>query len=170
MKKTMKTTINFNTLNITADQKVILKKLYAKRNGAYFRISYVTDCNKKVSADWKGHNVSKITTMSVRKGISYDNLKSVIEKRKTEGQQTSKKSAWFHHIDKTLLKHNDKEAYYVALFPNHGKKNTRWLLDGIEVSKEYLVTNNVLQPSYWKSKSEALDMFTLGIDKIIDVY
>lgn len=170
MKKTIKTTINFNKLNITADQKAILKKLYEKRNGAYFRISYVTDCNKKVSADWKGHNVSKITTMSVRKGISYDNLKSVIEKRKTEGQQAYKKSAWFHHIDKTLLKHNDKEAYYVALFPNHGKKNTRWLLDGIEVPKEYLVTNNVLQPSYWKSKSEALDMFTLGIDKIIDVY
>ena len=170
MKKTIKTTINFNKLNITAEQKAILKKLYEKRNGAYFRISYVTDCNKKVSADWKGHNVSKITTMSVRKGISYDNLKSVIEKRKTEGQQAYKKSAWFHHIDKTLLKHNDKEAYYVALFPNHGKKNTRWLLDGIEVPKEYLVTNNVLQPSYWKSKSEPLDMFTLGLDKIIDVY
>ena len=166
----MKNTININTLNITANQKAILKKLYSKRNGAYFRISYITDCNKKVSADWKGHNVSKITTMSVRKGISYDNLKSVIEKRKTEGQQAYKKSAWFHHIDKTLLKHNDEEAYYVALFPNHGKKNTKWLLDGIEVSKEYLVTNNVLQPSYWKSKSEALDMFTLGIEKIIDVY
>ena len=166
----MKNTININTLNITANQKAILKKLYSKRNGAYFRISYVTDCNKKVSAAWKGHNVSKITTMSVRKGISYDKIKSVIEKRKREGYYSPKKSTWFHHIDKTLLKHNDKEAYYVALFPNHGKKNTRWLLDGIEVSKEYLVTNNVLQPSYWKSKSEALDMFTLGLDKIIDVY
>lgn len=168
----MKKTININTLNIREEQKEILKKLYAKRNGAYFRISYVTDCNSKVSAAWKRHNVSKITTMSVRKGVSYDKLKSVIEKRAmNKGTQASiHKDPWFHHIDKTLLKHNNKEAYYVALFPNHGKKNTRWLLDGIEVTKEYLINNGVMQPSYWTSKSKPLDMFTLGLDKIIDVY
>ena len=168
----MKNTININTLNIKKEQKEILKKLYAKRNGAYFRISYVTDCNSKVAAVWRGHNVSKITTMSVRKGISYDNVKKVIEKRAlNQGTQSSTyKGSWFHHIDKTLLKHNTKEAYYVALFPNHGKKNTRWLLDGIEVTKEYLINNGVMQPSFWASKSEPLVMFTLGLDKIIDVY
>ncbi len=168
----MKRTININTLNIRRDQKEILKKLYAKRNGAYFRIVYTTDCNSKMSAAWKGHNVSKITTMSVRKGISYDNVKAVIEKRAiNEGTKSSTfKGSWFHHIDKTLLKHNTKDAYYVALFPNHGKTKTRWLLDGIEVTKEYLINNGVMQPSYWNSKSEPLVMFTLGLDKIIDVY
>ena len=168
----MKNTININKLNIRGDQKEILKKLYAKRNGAYFRISYVTDCNSKVAAIWKGHNVSKITTMSVRKGISYEHVKAVIEKRAlNQGTQTSTyKGSWFHHIDKTLLKHNNKEAYYVALFPNHGKKNTRWLFDGKEVTKEFLISNGIMQPSYWKAKEEPLVMFTLGLDKIIDVY
>jgi hypothetical protein len=167
-----KSTINFEALGITGKEKEMLKKLYSKKNGAFFRIAYITDCNSKVSAPWKGHNVSKITTMSVRKGISYDNVKTIIEKRALlQGTHPSVyKASWFHHIDKTLLKHNTKDSYYVALFPNHGKKNTRWLLDGIEVTKEYLINNGVMQPSFWASKSEPLVMFTLGLDKIIDVY
>lgn len=167
-----KNTININSLNIRGDQKEILKKIYSKRNGAFFRIAYTTDCNSKVAAAWKGHNVSKITTMSVRKGIDYSNVKAVIERRaRGEGANASTyKGSWFHHIDKTLLKHNNKESYYVALFPNHGKKNTRWLFDGMEVTKEFLISNGIMQPSFWATKSEPLVMFTLGLDKIIDVY
>ena len=168
-----KNTININALNIRRDQKEILKKIYAKKNGAYFRIAYTTDYNSRVAAAWKGHNVSKITTMSVRKGIEYSNVKAVIERRAQYDKTKTSTfvGAWFHHIDKTLCKHNDKDLYYVALFPNvNGKPRTRWMLDGIEVSKEYLISNGIMQPSFWSNKSKPLDMFTLGLDKIIDVY
>ena len=84
----MKNTININTLNIREEQKEILRRLYAKRNGAFFKISFETfygynekDMSKGVSAAWKGHVVSKITRTSVRKGINYNNVKAVIEKR-----------------------------------------------------------------------------------------
>lgn len=171
----MKTTINVNKLNVTDNQKNILKKIYSKHNGSYFKISYVTDCNSKVCAAWKGHNVSKITTMSVRAGINYSNIKKVIEKRAAMSEiiLSTPKVSWFHHVDddRVLLKHNTKDNYYIALFPNNGKAQTRWLLDGIEVSKDYLKTNNIMQPSFWKSREgEPSPMITIGLDKIIDVY
>ena len=176
MKKTMKTTINFNTLNITEKQKKILEKLYAKKNGAFFNISFETyygykepNMNAGVSAAWKGHVVSKTTVTSVRKGIDYNNVKAVKEKRAREGYIPTVKKSNKHYLDKTLLKNNDEEKYFVALFPNKGKPQTTYKLDGRPITKEKLIELGVMQPSFWKSKSQQ-PMFTVGLDKIIDVH
>lgn len=174
----MKTTININTLNIKEEQKEILRRLYAKKNGAYFRISFETfygydeeDMSKGVSAAWKGHVVSKITTTSVRKGIKYENLKEVKEKRAMEGYVPTVKKSTKHYLDTTLLKDNEKQKYYVALFPNkNGRPRSTYKLDGRPISKEELIRLGVMQPSFWKSKTKKLPMFTPGLDRIIAVY
>ena len=161
---------NRKGLKLTNKEMQILKELDAKQNGAYFKIQYMTDINSKVSAAFRGHNVTKLTTMSVRKGVSYDNLKSV-KQAKIENDNMRSYTPWYFHIDKMLLRHNTKEQYYVALFPNvFGKPQTIYMLDGIPISKKELQSRGVMQPSYWKKAETTPTMITLGLDKIIQVY
>ena len=176
MKKTVKT-VNINALPITAREKEILKKIYAKRNGTWFKLSYETyyentpEKKNGVSAAWKGHTVSKTTVTSARKGIDYNNVKEVKEKRAREGYTPSQEASNKHYIDKTLLKSNDKNEFFIALFPNKGKPSCTYKLDGKPISKEKLIELGVMQPSFWKSKNgKKPPMYTLGLDKIIDIY
>lgn len=157
-------------LNLTKKQLETLKLLDAKRNGAYFRIQYYTDCNDKVSATFRGNNVTKLTTLSVRKGIDYSKMKSVIARRSSPNYIPSNNQPWFHHIDKMLLKHNKKDQYYVALYPNYGRPTTMYLLNGMPISKLELQEKGIMQPSFWKQQSEKPEMMTLGLDKIVNVY
>ena len=157
-------------LNLTKKQLETLKLLDAKRNGAYFKIQYYTDCNSKVSAAFKGNNVTKLTTLSVRKGIDYSKMKSVIARRSSPNYIPSKNQPWFHHIDKMLLKHNKKDQYYVALYPNYGRPTTMYLLNGMPISKLELQEKGIMQPSFWDKQSKKPEMITLGLDKIVNVY
>lgn len=169
----MKNVNRKNLKNVLTEKELsILKKLDKKQNGSYLKLQYLTDCNDKVSAQYKGkYNVSKITTISVRKGIKYENLKDVIEERSNPNYVPSIRKAWYHHIDSMLCKHNTKEQYYVCLFPNKfGKANTIYLLNGIRIPKENLKRREVMQPSFWTQKESKPKMITLGLDKIIEVY
>lgn len=161
---------NRKGLKISNREMQILKALDSKQNGSYFKIQYMTDINSKVSADFHGHNVTKLTTMSVRKGVSYDNLKSVKQAR-IENDNMRSYTPWYSHIDKMLLRHNTKEQYYVALFPNvFGKPQTIYMFDGMPISKKELQSKGVMQPSYWKQSEKTPTMITLGLDKIVQVY
>ena len=89
---------NRRNLKLTNKEMQILKELDKKQNGSYFKIQYMTDINNKVSAVFRGHNVTKLTTMSVRKGIYYENLKSVKQAR-TENENIRSYTPWYSHID-----------------------------------------------------------------------
>ena len=161
---------NRKGLKISNREMQILKELDAKQNGSYFKIQYMTDINSKVSAAFRGHNVTKLTTMSVRKGIYYENLKSVKQAR-TENENIRSYTPWYSHIYKMLLKHNTKEQYYVALFPNvFGKPQTIYMFDGMPITKKELQNKGVMQPSYWKQSEKTPTMITLRLDKIVQVY
>ena len=161
---------NRKGLKLTNREMQILKELDAKQNGSYFKIQYMTDINSKVSAAFRGHNVTKLTTMSVRKGVSYDNLKSVKQAR-IENDNMRSYTPWYFHIDKMLLRHNTKDQYYVALFPNvFGKPQTIYMFDGMPITKKELQNKGVMQPSYWKQSEKTPTMITLGLDKIVQVY
>ena len=162
---------NRRNLKLTNKEIQILKDLDAKQNGSYFKIQYMTDINSKVSAAFRGHNVTKLTTMSVRKGVSYENLKSVKQARMENDDIRREYTPWYSHIDKMLLKHNTKEQYYVALFPNvFGKPQTIYMFDGMPISKQELQNKGVMQPSYWKKTETTPTMITLRLDKIVQVY
>lgn len=162
------TGVNYNIFSKT--QQEILNKIYAKQNGAYFSIQYYTDINNKVSAPYKDlYNVTKLTTLSIRKGIKYENTKKVIEKRKSSGYTPSNKSQWFYHLDNTLVKHKKEDKYYIAAFPNiNGKPSTIYMVNGKPISYENLKNMGIMQPS-WEN-SEKPDFITIGLDKIIAVY
>ena len=152
-------------------QQQILKQLYSKHPGTYFKIQYYTEVNDKVSAKYRNiYNVTKLTTMSFRIGISYDNTQKVIQKRLAQGYVPSNKTPFYTHIDKILLKHKEKNQYYIAAFPNiNGKPDTQYMLNGKPISYQELQAMNIMQPAFWKHRDKP-DFMTIGLDKIINVY
>ena len=174
MKRKFKTSKNLITIDLgifPKKQQQILKQLYSKHPGTYFRIQYYTDINNKVSAAYKGqYNVTKLTTMSIRIGISYDNTQKVINKRMAEGYVPSNRTQFYTHIDKILLKHKEKNQYYIAAFPNiNGKPETQYMVNGVPIASKQLQELGIMQPSFWNS-SDKPDFMTIGLDKIITVY
>ena len=152
-------------------QQKILNQLYSKHAGTYFKIQYYTDVNKQISACYKNqYNVTKLTTISIRIGISYDKTKRVINKRMAQGYIPSNRETFYYHLDKILLKHRKENKYYIAAFPNiNGKPETQYLLNGKPISYQELKALNIMQPAFWKHKDKP-DFMTIGLDKIINVY
>ena len=148
----------------------MLKKLDQKRNGAYFRLQYHKDCSEDIKSKFNGLSVTKLTTISVRKGIDYNKMKSVIEERNKQGYVPLVKKSNYHYIDKMLLKHNTEDKYNVALFPNHGKAHTLYFLNNKPVTKQELQEKGIMRESFWKKSGKKPKMITLGLDKITEVY
>lgn len=169
--RTQMNAMNFDMLGVPKKQQTILNKLYAKHPGTYFKIQYYTDVNKNVSARYKTqYNVTKLTTMSIRIGISYDKTRRVIEKRMNLGYVPSNRESWYYHIDKILLKHRNEDKYYIGAFPNiNGKPDTQYLVNGKPISYQELKTMEIMQPAFWKKK-EKPEFLTIGLDKIVTVY
>ena len=157
-------------LNLSEYEMNILKKLDKKRNGTYFIIQYYKDCSDKINDEFKGNVVKKLTTMSVRKGIDYSKLKSVIEERSQPGYIPSTRKSNYHYIDKMLLKHNTENKYNVALFPNNGIPHSVYLLNDKPISKQELQEKGIMKSNFWKTTNTKPRMITLGLDKIVEVY
>lgn len=173
MKNTLKQTLQSAGINYTRFSKTeqdILNKIYSKKNGTYFKIQYYTDINDKVSAYYRDrYNVTKLTTISIRKGIDYNKTKKVQNRRK--GKEYTPKNTFFYHIDKTLLKNKKEDKYYIGAFLNiYGKPNTLYMVNGRKVTYEQLKEMGIMQPSFWGKKGEKPDFITIGLDKITEVY
>ena len=175
----MKKTINYKNYTTNADSLRILNKLAKIRNGAYFKIQYYTDLESHLRAEYKGqYNVTKLTQISVRKGINYENLKAVKQKRLMEAVQNggiieSKRESYYNHLDSVLIQHKTSGKLYLQLFPNvRGRAKTQYYLNGKPVSLQELKDKDIIRPSYWnrKDSDEPVLTFTLGLDKVIEVY
>ena len=148
-------------LKLSRHELNILKKLNARKNGTYFCICFETDLNRYLRAGAKGYNVKKLTITSARKGIDRRSMAGYQEKEAT-------RAPWYHHIDKMLVKHNTQDKYYVQLFPNKGKPEVRYQVNGRDVSKEELKEMDILIPSYFNKTID--DMYMIELKNILDVY
>lgn len=167
-----KNVMNYEAMGITGKQVKVLKELDKIRNGSYFVIQYYTDCNSKVAAAYKNYNVTKLTTMSVRKGVDYNKTKAALLKRGENPIATPTRPQWYYHVagSKCLLRHASKNQYYIALFPNKfGKATTQYFLNGTPITKEELMQKGIMQPSYWTNKEKECTFLTLGLEKIYKI-
>lgn len=164
--------MNFTNFENGKYMQETLKRIETKKNGAYFKIQYTSDLSSKIAASHKGNKVTKITTVSVRKGINYSHMKSVQAKRNSADYVPSTRQSWYHKVEghTALLKHNSKEQYYVALFPNiNGRPTSQFFLNGKPISAEELKNRGVMQPSYWNNNSKP-EMITLALENVINVF
>lgn len=148
----------------------IITKLNAKKNGQFFKISWMSDVPMTAGAKREGHVVYKYTTGTCRKGINYTHQKSVQMKVEKEGKQLSHELPWgnWHPEHKGLIiEHNGKT--YVRLYNTPNKFKSDFFYDGKPISKEELMSLGVVQNSYWKRNGEA-DAFTVNTANIQEIW
>ena len=161
----------------------LVKILNKKNNGSFFKIHWTTNLNNKQTAKSKnnGDLILKDTFATVRKGVEYKNIKHVQEILMSKGQYKidpitgkpevfSECMSWGNWVDgyEGLLIEN-KGKVYVRLYTSPNKPNSKYFLNGKEVSKDELKKLGVMQKSYW-NKSEPTDCMTVKIKNIKEIY
>lgn len=147
---------------------MIINKLSTKRNGQFFNISYVSDLPMTAKAKREGIVALKITKATVRKGISYKNMKSVQERL---GDRINEPldlpwGSWVPEHRGLLIEHKGK--IYLRLYSSPNKNKSIYLVNGKEVSLDELKSMGIVQNSYWNKtgKPDCLTVNTANIEEI----
>ena len=147
---------------------MIINKLSTKRNGQFFNISYVSDLPMTAKAKREGIVALKITKATVRKGISYKNMKSVQERL---GDRINEPldlpwGIWVPEHKGLLIEHKGK--IYLRLYSSPNKNKSVYLVNGKEVSLDELKSMGIVQNSYWNKtgKPDCLTVNTANIEEI----
>ena len=147
---------------------MIINKLSTKRNGQFFNISYVSDLPMTAKAKREGIVALKITKATVRKGISYKNMKSVQERLGDRINEPLELpwGIWVPEHKGLLIEHKGK--IYLRLYSSPNKNKSVYLVNGKEVSLDELKSMGVVQNSYWNKsgKPDCLTVNTANIEEI----
>ena len=147
---------------------MIINKLSTKRNGQFFNISYVSDLPMTAKAKREGIVALKITKATVRKGISYKNMKSVQEKLGDRINEPLELpwGSWVPEHRGLLIEHKGKT--YLRLYNSPNKNKSVYLVNGKEVSLDELKSMGIVQNSYWNKigKPDCLTVNTANIEEI----
>jgi len=122
---------------LTDSQAALVTKILQKK-GEFTRLVYERPL--KFRAAFKDFDGVKHTEMTVRIGISYEELKSVKEKRESGElpmESTGLKGVEFI-VFPTLLKNAQNELLLRVYFHKNYHKKTAYYLNGVEVSKDDL--------------------------------
>lgn len=160
---------------------LLINKLNEKKNGQFFKMSWCSDVPTTAQAKREGNIVYKITTGTVRKGIKYSNIASVKAKRMEQGIDPSAPKPellwgqWNPNHKGLIIDHTNKAgkfAQYVRLYNTPNRPTVEYFLNGKPISKEELMKQNIVLPSYWqKSRENApTECFTVNIANIMAIH
>ena len=142
--------------------------------GVFARITYKTELPVKAAYKNQGFKVVKTTSSTVRFGINYRNIKSVIE-RKNEVEEDSKKTWTNNYIEviKNKISFNTStNKFYLNVYPikKGNNSNSTYILiypDGFEVVGDINFIKEYVIPSYFnKSQTE---MFRVNVDNVLSI-
>ena len=147
----------------------IINTLATKNNGAFFRISYCTDLPLCAAAKRTGITAIKFTVATVRKGIAYDNMKSV-QAKVEQGKELTHElpwGSWKVGSEGLIIEH--KEKTYLRLYSSPNKSKSKFFLNGVEVTKEQMKNANVVQNSYWNKPDTIPDCITVNTANVQEI-
>lgn len=147
---------------------MMMMKLKNIRKGQWFTLRYTSDLPLLASAKRDGYVCYKSTTMTARYGISYANIAKVKDKVST-GELSLKHElswgSWKPGYEGTLIEHKNQNYLRVYLSPN--KSKVEYFVNGEPITKEGLITLGIVQPSYFKKKTESQpDCLTIKVENI----
>lgn len=156
-------------------QKELLSILSKKHKGQLIRIKYRTCPKLTASAEKMGFSVIKIAETTVRWGVNYGHIASVIAKKAKETSGTSVYKPWWHwSVPNVIQQHNTKGTEYLAVYtiPKNSNPKVRYIVsyNGTEeeVSRQDLQNRNLLPNSYW-NKTEDPIMLSINIENILSI-
>lgn len=144
------------------------------RAGVFARITYRTELPVKAVYKKQGFKVVKTTSSTVRFGINYKNIKSVIN-RKNEVKEDSTKTWTNNYIEVIRNKisfNTSTNKFYLNVYPIKKGNNsvTTYTLvyeDGFEVTGNVDFIKEYVIPSYFnKTQTE---MFRVSVDNVLSI-
>ena len=160
-------------------KEVILNEAAAAKNGTFIRIGYRTELPVKAAYKKQGIQFFKYTEMSVRLGVNYGHIASVIA-RKAEQQlvETIQRTNNYEWVIHNKVRHNTatgKDYLYVANF-NQGS-NIHNVYVGIKDGEVFnivpedkemfkILNEEYMIPSYWNGTSNAPEIMNISFDNI----
>ena len=133
---------------------MIINKLATKQNGAFFKIRWASELPLTADAKRLGVTAYKLTEATCRKGISYQNQKSV-QAKVDEGKILTHEIPWgkWHRENKGLvIQHKGKD--YIRLYMGPNKSKTTYILNGAICTYDDLKNSGYILNS-WFNKNES---------------
>lgn len=170
------------------EKKHLMRYLNKINNGRFFKASWSSEVPIKKEYENR-YVVSKVTISTVRKGIQYSNTKAYRDKLYSRmgvecsgndfliSNEFEKKygnslpwGKWL--IPNLLIEHTNKNGeynIYLRLYSTINKPESRYYLNGREISKEGLYNMGIVKDSYWNRKGTEDGVFTVNIANILSI-
>lgn len=144
-------------------------------SGSFFRIGYITELPLKAAYAKEGWRILKVTESTVRTGINYRNIQSVIEDRESRSEVVrSRKNNIIPVQPRRIYKNVETDQMYLRVFPTvkGTNKDVSYILvtpshsryDFRELDEEM---REMVRDSYFNQKARPIA--TLKIDSIYKV-
>lgn len=148
------------------------------KKGAFVRIEYRTEVPLSAAAREMGYKAFKQTSKTIRTGVAYSHLGSVIAREKARAESGGEKKhrdPWFTWtVPNMTAKHKNKPDMYFG-FASVPKTKTRSHFIVItplglatEMTAEQFREKGLTTPSYW-NKGEPVDFQLVNIENIISL-
>ena len=152
----------------------IKKALENRRKGTIISVEYKSEPTLNAVAKKLGIKVEKHTITTGRFGVNYSNIKAVKEQReldKQNGVVRQQKTIWWNWVDgnNIIKEHTTNGNKYLTITTSKlAKPKVKYLLNGVEITKEELQAKNVIINSYWADK-EPIQQYDININNIIAI-
>lgn len=165
----------------TLTNEQIIEAVSNVKNGCITRITYKTELPIKAEFKKQGYKIVKIVETSVRFGVDYFNIGSVVERKAKEAEEGKvpvvRKNPYEWIIDNKVKHHIEKDRYYVVAANLNGGHNTKskYVLIGSaignldmgdEIDPHY---THIVLDSYFKKSSSGGEVRTIAFENIIRI-
>lgn len=138
----------------------IIEAVKARKAGSFFRIFYKTELPVKAAFKKAGIRIIKITASTVRCGVDYNNIASVIERKAAEEYRDSitgqNNYSWI--IEDRILHNSNTNCDYVriATVPNHSNTSSvYWTITDTDENLAEDFNHEYVVDSYFKTSDPA---------------
>lgn len=134
--------------------------------------SYVVEEHQRAIPLKKGFEdlkVEKYTRAIVRIGCDYENLQE-IKNKITSSEIKNSNLKYVENYENAILYNENKKTYLIKFTKSRSKKHktiTKWLLNGVEVSKEFLISLKCLYSNDEKGSSYDSPVYNVNINDLI---
>lgn len=161
---------------LTSEQ--IISTTKAIRGGTIVRVTYKTDVPIKAEFKKQGYRITKIVESSVRFGVNYGRIASVIERRSQDDYTPSTRANNYEWLIKDRIKHNNntnKDYLVVATLPGGHNTRTKYIISGTfvgnidcgsEIDSHY---KHIVLDSYFKRADEQREIKTVAFENILRI-
>ena len=154
----------------------IISAMKSVRGGTITRIASKTDVPLKAEAKKQGYSLTKIVETSVRCGVEYSRIASVIERRLSEDYTPSTRRNNYEWIVRNRIKHNnntDKDYIVVASLPKGHHTKIKYVLSGTSVGTIDMgdtiidAYKDLVIDSYFKKAEQAHEIKTIAFENVL---